>query len=52
MNSIPKSGRIVYALATPVVMTDAARPKPVNLLARVQRGVREIGVGAERTSRG
>lgn len=36
------SGHICYALARPVCMTDAARRKPVNLLARVEAGMRDV----------
>lgn len=51
MNPINKSGHIMYALDAPVVMTDAARRQPVDLLARIERRVRENGFAAERTSR-
>lgn len=36
------SGHIGYALATPVVLTDAARRRPINLLARVEWGIRDV----------
>lgn len=36
------TGHIGYALATPVALTDAARRRPVNLLARVELGIREV----------
>lgn len=36
------SGHIGYALATPVVLTDAAHRRPINLLARVEWGVRDV----------
>ncbi|MFD3431330.1 hypothetical protein [Nocardia fluminea] len=40
MNPNIKSSHIAYALATPVVMTDAARRAPVNLLDLIERRVR------------
>lgn len=36
------SGHIGYALTTPVVLTDAAHRRPINLLARVEWGVRDV----------
>ena len=36
------SGHIGYALATPVVLTDAAHRRPINLLARVEWGIRDV----------
>lgn len=36
------SGHIGYALATPVVLTDAAHRRPINLLARVEQGLRDV----------
>lgn len=36
------SGHIGYALATPVVLTDAAHRRPINLLARVEWGLRDV----------
>lgn len=36
------TGHIAYALRTPVCLTDAARRRPVNLLARVETGIRDI----------
>ncbi|MFD3464748.1 hypothetical protein ACFWVM_34040 [Nocardia fluminea] len=51
MNPIAKSSHIMYVLDKPVVMTDAARRAPVNLLDRIERRVRRDGFVAERTSR-
>ncbi|MFD3464746.1 replication initiation protein [Nocardia fluminea] len=45
LNPITKSGHIVYALATPVIMTDAARRAPVNLLARIEAGLNDVLAG-------
>lgn len=39
LNPHTRSGHIVYALATPVCLTDAARRRPVNLLARIEAGL-------------
>lgn len=50
MNPITKSSHIMYVLDKPVVMTDAARRKPVNLLDRIERALGD-GFVAERTSR-
>lgn len=36
------TGHIGYALTAPVCLTDAARRKPVNLLARVEVGLRDV----------
>lgn len=36
------TGHIGYALHTPVVLTDAARRRPINLLARVETGLRDV----------
>lgn len=36
------SGHIGYALATPVVLTDAAHRRPINLLARVEQGLQDV----------
>ena len=36
------TGHMVYALRTPVCLTDAAHRRPVNLLARVETGVRDV----------
>lgn len=36
------SGHIGYALASPVVLTDAAHRRPINLLARVEYGIRDV----------
>ena len=36
------SGHIGYALASPVVLTDAAHRRPINLLARVEWGIRDV----------
>lgn len=45
LNPITRSGQIVYALATPVIMTDAARRAPVNLLARIEAGLNTVFAG-------
>lgn len=42
MNPHTRSGHIVYALATPVCLTDAARRRPMNLLARVETGLCQV----------
>lgn len=42
MNPHTRSGHIVYALASPVCLTDAGRRAPVNLLARVEQGLTDI----------
>ena len=39
LNPFTRDGHIVYALATPVCLTDAARRSPVNLLARIESGL-------------
>jgi len=39
MNPHTRDGHIVYALAAPVCLTDAAHRAPVNLLARVESGL-------------
>lgn len=36
------TGHIAYALAAPVCLTDAASRRPVNLLARIETGVRDV----------
>ena len=36
------SGHIGYALTTPVVLTDAAHRRPINLLSRVEWGIRDV----------
>ena len=36
------SGHIGYALATPVALTDAAHRRPINLLSRVEWGIRDV----------
>lgn len=45
------SGHIGYALATPVVLTDAAHRRPINLLARVEQGLRDV-LGGDMTYAG
>lgn len=42
MNPQTRSGHIVYALHTPVCMTDAGHRAPVNLLARVEQGLTDV----------
>ncbi|MFD4407601.1 replication initiation protein [Nocardia sp. NPDC058499] len=42
MNPHLRNGHIVYALATPVVLTDAGRRRPVNLLSRVESGLNDM----------
>lgn len=39
LNPHTTSGHIVYALKNPVCLTDAARRRPVNLLARIEHGM-------------
>jgi len=39
MNPHTRAGHIVYALASPVCLTDAASRRPVNLLARIEHGL-------------
>lgn len=36
------TGHIAYGLATPVITTDAAHRRPVNLLARIEIGIRDV----------
>ena len=38
LNPHTRSGHIAYALAAPVCLTDSARRKPINLLARIEQG--------------
>lgn len=45
MNPHTRAGHIVYALKTPVCLTDAARRPPVNLLARIEHGLVEVLAG-------
>ncbi|WP_169335954.1 replication initiation protein [Nocardia tenerifensis] len=45
LNPITRSGQIVYALETPVILTDAARRGPVNLLARIEAGLNDVLAG-------
>ena len=45
------SGHIGYALTTPVVLTDAANRRPINLLARVEYGIRDV-LGGDMTYAG
>lgn len=42
MNGHTRSGHIVYALKTPVCLTDAGHRAPVNLLARVEQGLTDV----------
>lgn len=42
MNPHTRSGHIVYALKSPVCLTDAGHRAPVNLLARVEQGLTEV----------
>lgn len=42
LNPHTKDGHIVYALSTPVILTDAARCRPVNLLARIESGLNDV----------
>lgn len=42
MNPHTRSGHIVYALESPVCLTDAARRAPVNLLARIEQGLTDV----------
>ncbi|WP_040800700.1 replication initiation protein [Nocardia higoensis] len=45
LNRHTRSGHIVYALETPVIMTDAARRAPVNLLSRIEAGLNDVLAG-------
>lgn len=45
MNPHTRSGHIAYALAAPVCLTDSARRKPVNLLARIEQGLTDVLAG-------
>lgn len=36
------TGHIGYALTNPVTLTDAARRRPINLLARIETGLRDV----------
>lgn len=42
MNPHTRAGHIVYALDAPVCLTDAARRRPINLLARVESGLTTV----------
>src|SRR5690625_1567268 len=42
MNPHTTSGHIVYALKDPVCLTDSARRRPVNLLARIEHGLNTV----------
>ncbi|MBM7050798.1 replication initiation protein [Rothia sp. ZJ1223] len=42
MNPHTRSGHIVYALNSPVCLTDAGHRAPVNLLVRVKQGLTDI----------
>lgn len=42
MNPRTRAGHIVYALTGPVCLTDAARRRPINLLARVESGLTTV----------
>lgn len=42
MNRHTRSGHIVYALSSPVCLTDAGHRAPVNLLARVEQGLTDV----------
>lgn len=42
LNPITKSGHIVYAMAAPVCLTDAARRAPVNKLSRIEAGLNDV----------
>ena len=45
LNPLTRSGHIVYVLDKPVVMTDAARRAPVNLLGRIEAGLNDVLAG-------
>lgn len=45
LNRHTRDGHIVYALRTPVVLTDAARRRPVHLLARIEAGLNTVLAG-------
>lgn len=42
MNPHTRTGHVVFALASPVCLTDAARRPPVNLLARIEQGMTDV----------
>ncbi|MGY1969739.1 replication initiation protein [Nocardia gipuzkoensis] len=42
LNPLVRNGHIVYALAEPVCLTDAARRAPVNLLSRIEAGLNNV----------
>ena len=42
LNPHTRSGHIAYALAAPVCLTDSARRKPINLLARIEQGLVDV----------
>lgn len=46
INKLSTHGQATFLLKTPVLMTDAARPKPIGLLAKVERGLTEA-LGAD-----
>ncbi|WP_280232269.1 replication initiation protein [Nocardia cyriacigeorgica] len=45
MNPHTRDGHIVYALKTPVILTNPARREPVHLLARVEAGLNNVLAG-------
>lgn len=45
-NNLIGSGHIGYALKTPVILTDAARRRPINLLSRIETGLIDV-LGAD-----
>ncbi|MGW1743744.1 replication initiation protein [Nocardia sp. NPDC001965] len=42
LNPATKSGHIVYALAHPVCLTDAARRRPVTMLSKIEAGLNDV----------
>ncbi|MEV6064885.1 replication initiation protein [Nocardia asteroides] len=42
MNPVTRDGHIVYVLDKPVCLTDAARRRPVNLLASIEAGLNDV----------
>jgi hypothetical protein len=42
MNPYTRAGHIAYALDSPVTLTDAARRRPINLLARIEQGLTDV----------
>lgn len=42
LNPLTNTGHVVFGLKDPVCLTDAARRRPINLLARIEHGLNEV----------